>query len=372
MRLRWDALLIGGAPLTDESEKSVSDRERWLTETNFREREIENEVRSIDLKEQDLQFRRSKLSKSPWRSPIVVAVFAATLAALGNAVVATVNGYTGRQIEAEKAEQSRILEMIKTGDPDTAATNLVFLLDSGLIENERIASKLRTFLDQRTPGTGPALASAAPSQRGIVGIDDAKPVEDFRDRHQAKRMARSVGRLLIGRDGGQARACTAFLVKRDLIVTARFCQGDPNTRLRLQLSPQGSSGEIVELDVRLPAVSVTSNGTDQGLAFFRLEKDVGRQFEPLTVSQNAPIEGAPLGIIYFRGGSQQMAIWDNRDCRITELSDEELHHSCDTGFGTSGSPVVDISTNSVVGVHYRRNYNPDGGVAYRLDETTVP
>lgn len=65
-----------------------------------------------------------------------MAILAATLAAVGNAIVAVVNGLEQRQLERQKGEETRILEMIKTGDPDKAAENLKFLLDSGLIESQ--------------------------------------------------------------------------------------------------------------------------------------------------------------------------------------------------------------------------------------------
>jgi len=100
------------------------DREKWQSEIEMRER---------------------GQARSRWTDPLVVAIFAAAFAALGNAVVAVVNGRLQRELEASKrdaelaleeskAESVRILEMIKTGDTETAAKNLTFLLDTRLIE----------------------------------------------------------------------------------------------------------------------------------------------------------------------------------------------------------------------------------------------
>ena len=48
-----------------------------------------------------------------------------------------------------KAESDRILEVIKTGDPEKAANNLSFLLDAGLIKNKETSDYLRSFLVSR-------------------------------------------------------------------------------------------------------------------------------------------------------------------------------------------------------------------------------
>jgi hypothetical protein len=77
-----------------------------------------------------------------------------------------------RDLEDRKAEQSRILEMVKIGDPDKAAANLDFLLKSGLISDPSRASKLESFLKTRQPGTGPYLPSPVAST-GNEPVDEA-------------------------------------------------------------------------------------------------------------------------------------------------------------------------------------------------------
>jgi hypothetical protein len=103
----------------------------------------------------------------------VLAILAAAIAAIGNAVVATVNGRMQRRLEvtkreaelaleATKAESTRILEMIKTDDTEKAAQNLTFLVDTGLVTEERRVEKLQTFLKQRKKGEGPSLPAVSP------------------------------------------------------------------------------------------------------------------------------------------------------------------------------------------------------------------
>ena len=138
------------------------DREKWEAEKNFRERELA-------IKEAELELERKDRASSGWRNPLVVAILAATAAAAGNAVVAIVNGRLERDLESEKSEQTRILEMIKTGDPDKAADNLDFLLKAGLIQDAGQAQRIQRFLDSRAPGSGPSLPTAS------GGFSESKP-----------------------------------------------------------------------------------------------------------------------------------------------------------------------------------------------------
>jgi hypothetical protein len=141
-------------PDTDDVVSSSLDREKWEAEKNFREREIA-------IKEAELELQRKDQAGSGWRNPLVVAILAATAAAAGNAVVAVVNGRLERDLESERSEQTRILEMIKTGDPDKAADNLDFLLKAGLIEDAGQAQRIQHFLNSRAPGSGPSLPTAS-------------------------------------------------------------------------------------------------------------------------------------------------------------------------------------------------------------------
>ena len=135
-------------------------REKWVRECEFREREIRVKELEQHNKSQELEAKRVELAGSGWRSPLVVAIMAASIAALGNAGVALTNGIFQRQLEDEKAELARILEMVKTGSPDKAADNLAFLINIGLVSRKIQVEKLADFLSKRQPGEGPALPSA--------------------------------------------------------------------------------------------------------------------------------------------------------------------------------------------------------------------
>lgn len=153
------------------------EREKWETELAIKQRELalkEQEQKNRDL---EVEFKRQEQSTSKWSNPLVVAIFAASIAGIGNAVVTVVNGKLQRAIETErsrstqnleesKAESGRILEMIKTGDPEKAATNLAFLVETGLIANPDLVAQVRSYLAARKSGAGPSLPAAAPSTSG--------------------------------------------------------------------------------------------------------------------------------------------------------------------------------------------------------------
>jgi hypothetical protein len=159
------------------------EQQRWQADLRLRERELDikeraaaqdaaQKAREFDAKLADQRWAR-------WTNPLVLAVFAAALAALGNAWLAYVNGAAQREIERtrsegqlvienSKAEAARILEVIKTADPEKAAENLAFLLDAGLIADDARRAALKTFLDNRKPGEGPSIpptGAAAPLNR---------------------------------------------------------------------------------------------------------------------------------------------------------------------------------------------------------------
>lgn len=142
------------------------EREKWEVERAFREREIAIKEREQQSQEADLALKKAEHEVAHWKSPLVVAIFAASIAAIGNAILAYENAKSQTRLEAQKAEQARILEMIKTGSPDKAAENLKFLLKTGLISDPAIRSELAKFLDSRQPGTGPSLPSVSSAKEG--------------------------------------------------------------------------------------------------------------------------------------------------------------------------------------------------------------
>ena len=113
----------------------------------------------------------TKVTESRWSGPLVLAIFTAALAAFGNILLAYVNYSAQRDLERAKGEAVLILEMIKT-TPEKARVNLQFLVDAGLISEERQIAKLKAYFASTQPEKGPSLpfpvASGTTTRKVVV------------------------------------------------------------------------------------------------------------------------------------------------------------------------------------------------------------
>ena len=133
------------------------------------------------FREQGLQSRKASTlhpkeqAGSGWRNPLVVAILATTAAAASNAVVAVVNGHLQRDLESQKAEQTRILEMIQNRRRGQSRGQSHFLLKTGLIDEPVLAQKIQKFLADRVQETDllcpllPVLSSV--ETENFVGVE---------------------------------------------------------------------------------------------------------------------------------------------------------------------------------------------------------
>jgi hypothetical protein len=150
-----------------------AEQQRWQSELRLRERETilkeKAAAHEMALKDRELESKLRDQKWARWLNPLVLAIFAAALAAAGNALLAFINGSaqvtlerekaaTQKTLEETKAETSRILEVIKTADPAKALVNLKFLLEAGLITDPDRKKSLEAYLAK--PGEGPSLPAA--------------------------------------------------------------------------------------------------------------------------------------------------------------------------------------------------------------------
>jgi hypothetical protein len=150
-----------------DATKAPSNGQSRTHEGELREREVSVKEREVAVREAELQLKRAEQSAGRgWRSPLVIAIFGATLAGVSNAYVAKENGKNQIALEDGRAEQARILEMIKTGKIEAAADNLQFLLEAGLVTNADRAERLKSYLSRRKEGEGPVLP---PQVAGVAG-----------------------------------------------------------------------------------------------------------------------------------------------------------------------------------------------------------
>jgi hypothetical protein len=331
---------------------SVSDLAKWSAENKFRERELA-------IKEAELQLKRTEQKGSGWSSPLVVAILAATLAGIGNAVIAIVNGNLQRDLEDRKAEQARILEMIKTGDADKAAANLDFLLQSGLISDPVRAAKLQTFLKSRKPGTGPNLPS--PSVTTTELVDEGMTVSSLQTGNPVRLAAEAVGFLEVVEDGSSGLRCTAFLISEDSAMTAGYCV--QNMKSGTLVFDEGS-----ESSTRYPvSVLETSENGDYGI--LRVDGKPGRKRGFLKLASRAPKAGELLAIVMFRGGDnpREVVVTGSSRCKVGDIEEDLFQYDCSTRGGSAGSPLLSASGAEVLGLHLRRLLNGPSAVGVRSD-----
>jgi V8-like Glu-specific endopeptidase len=347
-----------------QQEEQSFEHEKWQAEKAFRERELSIKEREQVNGEAELELKRKEQASSGWRSPLVVAIIAATMAAVGNAVVSIVNGNLQRQLENQKSEQTRILEMIKTNNPDKAAENLGFLLEAGLISDPEQQTKLKQFLATRKPGTGPSLPSQAPQGTigGITGTDDAVDVKELAEDSSLKKQSVAVGQIKVLTKDNMSLQCTAFLIGDDLALTASFCIEEASSA---ELSMPDGSTQFPVYRVNLPPLEIVSNPDGLNYALLRVDGKPGVKHGVLRLSSQPPAENQSLSLLMFRGSNQKLAITGTPDCRVFKVEQDVFRHRCDTGGGSSGAPILSADGNQVVGLHFQSG--AEGGVAVRID-----
>lgn len=156
------------------------EREKWRGELSLREKEVAIKKREQIGRQAELRLKIQEQRRSRWTNPLVLGVFAAAVAASGNAIVVLLNGYETHRADLTKAESDRILTAIKTDSPDKAATNLKFLLEAGLIDSPTKAP-LEKYLKDRKQGEGatlPAAITSTSSPQQTVAITESPNLQD--------------------------------------------------------------------------------------------------------------------------------------------------------------------------------------------------
>jgi len=148
------------------------------------EQELELRRAELDLQHRELEIRERAAKRSALTSPLVLGIFAAAIGLAGNLVATIYNGVLERekldarnrqlaqefernlQLEGRRSEAALILEAVKTGDPNSAATNLEFFLEAGLLDHHE--AELAAYVRNRQPNSGVYLPVQAAIDRGAI------------------------------------------------------------------------------------------------------------------------------------------------------------------------------------------------------------
>ncbi len=203
-RLAEDQESLERQRLALEGERLVLERERLAIERLAAEAAAELGRAELDHKRAELDLRREETERGRWRNPLFLGVVAAVLGLGGNIAVAIYNGIIGRNqqhqqflqniaVEETKARAGLVREAIKTGDPDTAATNLSFFLDAGLIDDP--SGVLTAYLRTRRPGSGVFLPTELAYRTLQPPPTESPEVEVFASHDRCDRVVRAGARM---------------------------------------------------------------------------------------------------------------------------------------------------------------------------------
>ena len=129
--------------MSEEADKLPSDWERHKFEVETR------------LKERELHLAAERLKVESRRNILISAVVPLVIA-LVTAVPGWIASRSQKALQKAEFEARLVTESVSTGNPDQAATNLQFLISSGLLGGET-AARVNDYLQNRVPGTGRAL-----------------------------------------------------------------------------------------------------------------------------------------------------------------------------------------------------------------------
>lgn len=285
------------------------------------------------------------------------------------------------ELEAEAKEREFQYEIVRSELTDSNKTNaeraevLLFLVRAGVL-NSLNETELREMAEQQIESPDstiiPQLTPSASGVGGIVGTDDVVWLSEFDLEHPVVTLSGSVGRLTQRSAGGEAKACTAFLVDRDRIATATYCvdQVTDISSMAFELYPNGDTSNLNKSVFEITGYEHRNNASDDwqdGYTILNLNKPVAKEIEPLKLSAKHFEVGSPLAILYFRRGKNLGAVWSAPDCQVIDWRDDIILHGCDTGPGASGGPILDPDTQTVVAVHTGRHRQ--GAVAARINRT---
>lgn len=261
------------------------------------------------------------------------------------------------RLNEDAADGTWEIRVLQNGEVKSQTTNAE-LATGSYWSDEYVGSSLRVELHSTTADNpikiqiaDVAVRKMAPSRLSITGENQLVPIT----RHAAwvQNLGKSIARLRFVADDGEIYSCTAFLVSPNLMLTNQHCIAG-RTELESALVDFDFDSKIAEtFDTRLSTIVASDYELDYSLV--ELVNVVDRT--PLTFDESTAKTGQELLIIQHPGGEPKQVSVD--DCAVGEQSvkgrsDEQsdFEHLCDTETGSSGSPVIDWNSRSVVGLHH--------------------
>jgi hypothetical protein len=258
---------------------------------------------------------------------------------------------TGWSVRVRDAVLGATLEQITIGPkplrvwtddvpPHGAYVELVHPSDQahGTIQIERIDCAVSRGYDQAIVGVN-----------GLVNLVELGPAYQW-----LKDLGRSVARLRFSTPTGEA-TCTGFLVSPAVLMTNQHCINTEEEAASL-IAEFGYDTPGAGVD-RVRGESIVDISVPRDYSLVRLAGNPGAKWGVLTFADNSPMPGLPLVIVeHPLGGYKQVSL---EHCGVVEVNrlgagnmPTDFAHGCDTLSGSSGSPVIDLGSQKVIGLHH--------------------
>ena len=127
--------------------EAAFEREKWLKDLEFRERELLLKERETNAREGELAVKKKEAERGVLAQPLTLAIVGATITGLANVFVSYHNGDAQRTLEQSQAEHARIVGAIS--DTAVAVEKLKFLLNNKLITEEPTRTNIAVYIDQQ-------------------------------------------------------------------------------------------------------------------------------------------------------------------------------------------------------------------------------
>jgi outer membrane protein OmpA-like peptidoglycan-associated protein len=142
-----------------------------------------------------------------------------------------------------------------------------------------------------------------------------------------------------------AYPCTAWLVRRDLVLTAYHCM--PGVPRALREEGEWVHNATVTFDFDgfrsgaiIPVRRVIDASAELDFALLKLDRDAPASQGVIRILGSLPDGNAPLYMYHHPYGAPLMVLKD-ATCRLVRpLDDDRFAHQCDTRGGSSGAPVL--------------------------------
>jgi V8-like Glu-specific endopeptidase len=331
---------------------------------------LERQKLSIEVrfKRRELVERQGKSFKELLANPLSLAIVGGFITLMTTVITTSYTANENRRSEdrraaiaqksAEQALQAELVKkFVEAPKTETVRENLRFLVNAGLLSN--YAEGITKYLKDN-PDAAPTVGTTFVG--GIVGTADQRIDIDSSTQADRRRFQGAGTIDVVGSTGARFK-CTGFLAAPGILVTARHCFGDTidlkaTATFEPLSSSQATSGSPRVFHIDLTRL-ITVKGSEKEFSEVAVAplRDVdATQLAYLPLEERGPDVGQPLEMAFLPLDRKSWVYSAGANCRVLKIEANELHHLCDTGFGSGGAAVLS-ETGKVVGIHLGTDVN---------------